>query len=42
MGMCSIAGTCWKFCAPSLTATQSVARAQALLRCTHANGCGLQ
>jgi hypothetical protein len=45
MGACSMnsgtVGTCWKFCPPSTGTPQSMTRAEALFRCTQANGCGI-
>lgn len=42
LGICATsAGGCWKFCPPSTGSTQTAARAEALLNCTKANGCGI-
>jgi hypothetical protein len=44
MGVCSMAGgpaSCWKFCSPSTGSAQAATRAEALLRCTRDNACGI-
>lgn len=44
MGVCATSAStvgCFKFCPPSTGSTQTAARAEALLRCTVDNGCGI-
>jgi hypothetical protein len=45
MGVCSVGtgsvGACWKFCPPSTGSPQAVTRAEALMRCTNDNQCGM-